>query len=170
MLPAHVTAQVPVSHGDMLSWERPLSRFSRHRIFNLSRPERSLALLAPLAKTSGGYAVGHSKTHKVTEDRRRPPRPIEHSVIFADKSDPDYRKILAHIQAAKLKLDEIKRFDMPGFKPNKHYVREMKRYGILPESFDLAKDKINVYEADKNYWKSMWHQPKAMQPSAMQTP
>ena len=29
------------------------------------------------------------------------------------------------------RLDEIKRFDMPGFRPNEHYVRELKRFGVL---------------------------------------
>ena len=65
------------------------------------------------------------------------------------------------MRAAKAKLDEIKRFDMPGFKPNEHYVREMKRFGILPQSFDLAKDAIDVYETDRKYWESMWHLPQS---------
>ena len=80
-------------------------------------------------------------------------------MIFTSTSDPDYHKILVHLNAARQKLDEIKRFDMPGFKPNEHYVREMKRYGVLPAIFDLSKDPINVYETDKRYWQSMWHQP-----------
>jgi len=42
-------------------------------------------------------------------------------------------------------------------KPNEHYVREMKRFGILPASFDLAADTIDVYAADQRYWESMWH-------------
>jgi hypothetical protein len=49
---------------------------------------------------------------------------------------------------------------MPGFKPNEHYVREMKRYGVLPESFDLANDPIDVYATDDAYWRSMWHRPR----------
>jgi hypothetical protein len=68
------------------------------------------------------------------EDKGHPPKRIAHPIIFADPSDPDYQKILAHLQAAKAKLDEIKRFDMPGFRPNQHYIREMQRYGILPKN------------------------------------
>ena len=30
------------------------------------------------------------------------------------------------------RLDRIKRFDMPEFQPRDEYVREMKRFGILP--------------------------------------
>ena len=79
-----------------------------------------------------------------------------HPVIFADTRDPDYGKILAHIQAAGEKLHEIKRFDMPGFRPNKHYIREMQRYGVLPK--DLAADaKIDVYATDQTYWRSHWY-------------
>ena len=65
-----------------------------------------------------------------------------------------------------LKLDEIKRFDMPGFRPNEHYVREMKRFGILPKSFDMAKEPINVYETDRKYWQSLWHGSKTLADAA----
>jgi len=64
-----------------------------------------------------------------------------------------------HLQAAKVKLDEIKRFDMPGFRPNEHYIREMQRYGILP--VDLAPDAtVDPYATDQAYWKSLWHRPR----------
>ncbi|MHC4201515.1 MAG: HzsA-related protein, partial [Planctomycetota bacterium] len=156
MLPKHVTDRIPLSHGDMLSWERPMSRFSRHRVYNLSRPEKSLVLMVPLARASGGYAEGKPVRKQVREDRRRPPKPVVHAVIFADANDPDYVKILAHVRSAKAKLEEIKRFDMPGFRPNEHYVREMKRFGVLPGSFDLAEDPIDCYETDMKYWASFW--------------
>jgi len=156
-LPKHVTDTVRgLSHADFLSWERPLSRFSRHRIFNLDHPEHSLVLMAPLAKGKGGYAEGKPVKRKVVESRSAAPKPVTHPVIFEGTDDPDYEKILTHVRAAKAKLAEIKRFDMPGFKPNEHYVREMKRYGVLPQSFDLQKDRIDVYETDRKYWRSMW--------------
>jgi len=164
-LPQHVTAQIPLDPwGDMLSWTRPLSRYSRHRLYNLSRPEKSLILLAALSRTAGGDAEGKPESDQnelrpVTEDTNRPPGPIVHPVIFADTSDADYRAILAHVQEAKTKLDEIKRFDMPGFKPNEHYVREMKRYGVLPPSLDIDKDPIDVYAIDEKYFRSFWHVP-----------
>ena len=165
-LPRHVTARIPLdTWGDMLSWTRPLSRYSRHRIFNLTRPEKSPILLAPLAKQSGGHADGQAASSitnpkPVAEDRAQPPEPIQHPIVFADTTDTDYAIILAHLEAAKAKLDEIKRFDMPGFSPNEHYVREMKRYGVLPASFDLASEPIDVYAADRAYWESFWHRAK----------
>ena len=146
----------------MLSWTRPLSRYSRHRIYNLSRPEKSLVLLAPLSRTAGGYATGKpagdTDARAVAEDRSRPPQPIVHPVVFSDIDDPDYLAILAHIKAARDKLAEIKRFDMPGFRPNEHYIREMQRYGILPR--DLPADSpVDVYATDQAYWQSLWYSP-----------
>lgn len=162
-LPRHVTATIPLDPwGDMLAWTRPLSRYSRHRIFNLSQPEKSLVLLIALDKAAGGLAAeSHSAVPGQTarpapdEDRSQPPRPIHHPLVFATADDPDYRAILTHIDAARRKLDAIKRFDMPGFRPNEHYVREMKRYGVLPASFDAATVPADPYEIDRRYWESL---------------
>ena len=98
MLPRFVTDQVPVDeYGDLEGWQRPTSRFSRHTVFNLTRPEKSLALMAPLAREAGGYASGATGTQAaVTEDRAHPPKPVAHPVIFESADDPDYQKILAH--------------------------------------------------------------------------
>jgi len=158
MLPRHVTALVPLDHGDMLSWTRPLSRFSRHRVYNLTRPDKSLVLLAPLARRAGGYAEGAGVVKKIRENRAHPPKPVIHPVIFADTNDPDYRKVLTHIRAAKAKLDEIKRFDMPGFQPRPEYIREMQRYGVLPMDLKPGTP-VDPYKTDQLYWQSMWHQP-----------
>jgi hypothetical protein len=146
----------------MLAWTRPLSRYSRHRIYNLTHPEKSLILLAPLDHQAGGYATtnlssGAPGSGQIPEDRTRPPQPIIHPVVFSDSEDPDFQKILSHIRAAQEKLDEIKRFDMPGFRPNEHYVREMQRYGVLPVSFDRDREAIDVYDVDAAYWQSFWH-------------
>ncbi len=63
------------------------------------------------------------------------------------------------IEQGKLCLERNKRWDMPGFKPHPFYVREMKRYGILPETFDLDRDKVDVFEVDRRYWRSAWYYP-----------
>ena len=159
MLPKHVTDLVPLDPwGDMLSWTRPMSRFSRHRVYNLTRPDKSLVLLAPLSRRAGGYAEGGGVIARIKENRSRPPKPVIHPMIFADTSDPDYRKILTHIRAAKAKLDEIKRFDMPGFQPRAEYIREMQRYGVLPMSLKPGTP-VDPYKTDELYWQSMWHRP-----------
>ncbi len=160
MLPRFVTDQIPVdAYGDFEGWQRPTSRFSRHTIFNLTQPEKSLVLMSPLAKTAGGYAEGKPEKVTVKEDRAHAPKAVGHPVIFESADDSDYRKILAHIRAAGQRLDEIKRFDMPGFKPNEQYVREMQRYGLLPAGFNLVKDPIDGYAMDRKYWQSLWWSP-----------
>ena len=118
-------------------------------LFNLTEPERSLALLMALAEDAGGNAP----FHKSDKDDAEP------VVVFKDKSDPDYRALLAAVRDRKARLDEIKRFDMPGFRPNKHYLREMKFYGVLPSDFDLQNDPVDPYELDERYWESLRHQP-----------
>ncbi len=117
----------------------PTFRFSRHMLFNLSRPQQSLLLLAPLSKESGGHATCKAP-------------------VFTTTEDADYRQLLLAIQTAKRHLDKIKRFDMPGFRPSPHYVREMKRYAILPEDHG-PDDPIDVYETDRAYWRSLEHRP-----------
>ena len=43
--------------------------------------------------------------------------------------------------------------------PSPHYVREMKRYGILPHELHPAAAAIDVYATDEAYWRSFWHEP-----------
>ena len=54
--------------------------------------------------------------------------------------------------------DRIRRFDMDGFRPNRHYVREMKRYGILPAELD-ADAPVDPFVTDARYWQSFWYRP-----------
>ena len=109
-------------------------------LFNESRPELSLALLAPLAKDAGGYGVC--------------PGPV-----FADRSDPDYQRLLAALTPPSTYLATAVLHHMPGFAPNEHYVREMNRYGILPDTATAGGGAIDVYETDQAYWRSLWHVP-----------
>jgi cytochrome c553 len=101
---------------------------------NLTRPEKSLILRAPLAKEAGGFGLCEE-------------------VSFKDTADPLYKQILASIQNARDRLVQGKRFDMPGFRPNEHYIREMQRFGFLPKN--LAPDApIDIYATDRAYWDS----------------
>jgi hypothetical protein len=45
---------------------------------------------------------------------------------------------------------------MQGWKPNKDYIREMKRFGILPNAFDVTKDPFDPFNTDQLYWRSLW--------------
>jgi hypothetical protein len=117
-------------------------------------------LKAALAKSAGGYAEGQAGDPKpVAVDLVHAPKPFKHSIIFENTNDTDYQAVLAHIQAANIRLDEIKRFDMPGFRPCAAYIREMKRYKLLPDTFDVEKDPLNVYEMDKKYFDSLIYRP-----------
>ena len=75
----------------------PRLRMIRHLVFNLSRPEKSLMLLAPLDKEAGGYGIC-----KIKNDNDNTEKPV-----FPDSNDPDYQKILAMCIAGKEHLEQI---------------------------------------------------------------
>jgi hypothetical protein len=122
-------------------------------LYNLSDPQKSMMLLAPLAEGAGGY--GWCKDE------------YDQTVVFRDKQDPHYGAILNAIQAAKARQAEAGRYDMPGARPNEHYIRWMKRWGILPQDLDPARDPIDPYETDRAYWRSLWHHPPDTQTASL---
>jgi len=129
------------------SLDDPRLLTSRHIVFNLSRPEKSLMLLAPLAKEAGGWGLCGGD---------RGPS----SAIFATTTDPGYQSILALINAGRDFLDRNKRFDMTGFVPRTDWFREMKRYGMMPQC--LKPEEVrDVYTIEQDYWRSLWPQPAA---------
>ena len=117
----------------------PVARFSPNILLNFTRPLRSPLLLGPLARSAGGFGSCGE--------------------VFNDTQDPDYQVLLSAIQRVKADLDAEPRFATPGFKPNPQYVREMKKYGILPPAFDLAQDSLDVFATDQQYWQSLWYRP-----------
>lgn len=104
---------------------------------NLSQPEKSLLIRAPLAAAAGGLELC--------------------GPVFGDVRDPDYEEMLVAIRAASDGLNAIGRFDMPGFRPNKYYLRLMQEYGVLPGS--LPEGAIDPYKTDQAYWRSLWYRP-----------
>ncbi len=127
-------------------WDDPRLKRSRHLAFNLSRPELSLMLLAPLAEDAGGYGLC---------------RTAEDAPVFTDTTDPDYQAILALCEAGKDRLNIIKRFDMEGYQPPWPYIREMMRYGVLPPDHDRDAP-VDPYVLDRDYWAS-FEQERALQ-------
>ncbi len=117
--------------GRLLNWRSPW--------FNLSHPEKSLFVRAPLAKEAGGLELCKEP-------------------VFKDTSDPLYQAILGAIEDGHNRLMAGKRFDMPGFRPTEHYIREMQRFGFLPKDLGPA-DPVDVYAVDKAYWDSFSYQP-----------
>jgi hypothetical protein len=123
-------------------WTDARLRTARHIVFSLSRPEKSLMLLAPLTKKAGGYDLCRTDAGSV----------------FGDTNDADYQAILAMCQAGKRRLEEMKRFDMPGFRPPQPYLRELTRAGILP-TVPPADEPVDCYALDEAYWRSQWYHP-----------
>lgn len=117
-------------------WQHPLVPQSR---CNLTRPDKSILVRAPLAADAGGLGLCTGE-------------------VFADTGDPDYQELLESITASARQLEQGKRFDMPGFRPNEHYVREMQRFGALRADLE-PNDPIDIYQIEKTYWRSFWHHP-----------
>ncbi len=125
---------------DVHQYERYIKRVD---YYNLSRPEKSKILRAPLAKEKGGFG----KCVETTPDGTQKP-------VFEDVDDPDYQTILAGVQRGRdYILHESNRFGMEPFVPNPAYVREMKRYGVLPEDWD-EKQPLDPYTTDRKYWET----------------
>ncbi len=127
----------PGSQDWMRQHADPRLQFSRHILYNLSRPEKSLLVRAPLATAAGGYELCGQ--------------------VFTSTEDADFQAIVAGIEEAKAYLETIGRFNLPGFRPEPEYIREMQRYGILPPDHQ-PDDPIDVYQTDRRYWESLWHQ------------
>jgi mono/diheme cytochrome c family protein len=146
LLPASLSDERGVSFWQP-SLSDPRLNTSRHILFNLSRPDKSLLLLAPLAEAAGGWGLC------------RDPNSKEKATVFADTHDPGYQALRALCVAGMERLQQIKRFDMPGFRPRKDWVREMVRFGIL-EPQNLAADRpLDVYAVERKYWQALWYQP-----------
>jgi hypothetical protein len=117
----------------------PARRLSGHVAFNLSRPEKSTLLLAPLAKAAGGYGICEERSGRF---------------VFRTTADPDYMKLLGCMKDYRAALEQTTRFDMPTFRPHPTYVSEMQRYGILPSSISPLERPFDVYAVDRAYWDS----------------
>lgn len=104
-------------------------------IYNLSRPETSLALLAPLAEEAGGWGVCRDKSGKP---------------VFTTREDPLYRQIAECLQWASEQRVATN-------VPQECYFHELRIYGVLPSSFDPRSDSFDVHELDERYFRSFWH-------------
>ena len=97
-------------------------------------------ILAPLPKSAGGWGT------------------CEHQ--FSGKNDIQYQAMLAAIRNGAEKMEQVPRFGTATFKPNRQYIREMKRFGILPAEFDVSRDPIDVFETDRKYFELFWCRPR----------
>ncbi len=121
-------------------WEfgRPTST-TRGTSYNISNPEKSFVLRAPLAKSAGGLELCGK-------------------AVFENKDDKLYQRLLTGIKDANRRLNEGKRFDMPGFRPNGDYIREMQKYGFVKTNLG-ATETFDFYRAEKEYFDSWYFAP-----------
>lgn len=154
-LPLIAKPQQAPFHKRVVTDNDPIRRTAAQILINFSHPEKSPLLLGPLARKAGGYGTCNGKVLAYTPPGKR--KHVTGEGIFKDKNDPDYRTILNAIKRVKTQLY---RFELAGFQPNRHYIREMKRYRVLPESFDPAKERLDIYETDQAYWRALWFEPK----------
>jgi len=143
----------PERHSIAGTKDRKTYFWDSHMAFNLTRPAKSPLLMAPLSKQAGGWGTCKARDSK-------PAQLAAAKQLFSDTKSADYQAILKMIEQVKACLDKNKRWDMPGFKPHRYYIREMKRYGILSEAFDIDRDEIDIFELDRRYWESFWYYPK----------
>lgn len=121
-------------------WSFPRQHMSwSGTICNISNPESSILVRAPLAKEAGGLGLCSR-------------------IEFKDKDDPLYRDIVRRLGETNRQLNEGKRFDMEGFRPNGDYIREMQKYGFVKK--DLAPGELfDYYKAEKEYFDSWYYAP-----------
>ncbi|MDO5580898.1 MAG: M14 family zinc carboxypeptidase [Planctomycetia bacterium] len=123
-----------------------LNIYPTDQYFNLSHPEKSLILTAPLAKSAGGL-------QKCVDANGSP--------VFSGSDDQGYQILMKAIQRGIDFLhSEQPRFSLPGpIIPCRQYAREMVRFGVLPKNYDF-KTPIDVYQTDRKYWKLFnWKKP-----------
>lgn len=137
--PRRVPGRTYGSYERVVLTNDPIARLGRHILLNYTRPEYSPLLLGPLAKTAGGYGSCGE--------------------VFATRDDPDCQALLGAIRQAQAVLNAAPPYGDPHFRPNRQYIREMKKYGVLPGDFDPDQEEIDVFALDRKYWESFWYSP-----------
>jgi len=111
-------------------------------IVNWDRPEKSLVLLAPLAKSAGGYASASEADVKAGKVKACP-------ALFQNADDLDYRAILAGLPR------------VPAHKPDSRgrMHPSFKEFGVVPPG---SPDKLGTFDKESlwgAYWESLWWKP-----------
>jgi len=137
---------------------------------NLSHPERSLLLRAPLSIAAGGLGICRQRpavSQKYTRRGARkrisnwtlPPTEPE-AAVFTSTDDPDYQAMLNQITAFAT-TELLGRMERDGRLPHRDWVREMQKNGHLPADFDAEQSRpLDFYfDIDERYYRSFWYQP-----------
>ncbi|MGF1453240.1 MAG: hypothetical protein ACFB21_14330 [Opitutales bacterium] len=133
---------------------------------NLSEPEASLLLRAPLSEAAGGLGLCRDRgAVDFWGARNKPNYPLDTSDppanVFTSRNDPAYQQILSEIQAFAADNLATHRMEVAETPlPERVWVQEMQRNGILEEDFNPAgKDVAFYFAVDEAYYQSSWWVP-----------
>lgn len=128
----------------------PRSRYLG-RWVNMDNIDASRILRAALAKDAGGHAT--------VSDAEKTKGWRKHLIVFSDKSDPAYQALRQDVAelVAKAKANRWT-YSVDDWQPNEHYIREMKRYGVLPDDYDRRTGQMSPFEMDRRYYELFYPQ------------
>jgi hypothetical protein len=134
-------------HERLVLKDDPARYFSLDVFINATRPEKSSVLLAPLRKDAGGWGICPN--------------------VFKSKCDPDYKIMSTAATNWQAEWQKSCAFGSPTFQVNRQYIREMVRFGILPENTH-AED-VCPYETDRRYWEMFDYKPQTCEDQISRT-
>jgi len=122
-------------------------------VFNMTEPEKSLLLLAPLSKDAGGMGLCRKGLAKSAVRGRHDTSKMPPAKVFASTDDPDYQALLAELTRMSRYLKQ--RCTYPhaeNWRPVGDYIRAMKLYGVLGEDYDYEKNPLDPFAIDEAYY------------------
>ena len=116
-------------------------------LVNWDRPEKSLVLLAPLAKAAGGYATSSEADVKAGKAKACP-------ILFSSPADADYQAILAGLP----RVPPSDRSGLVSVGKGGAGAR-LREFGFIPDSLPDKWGRVNVHPIWEQYWESLWWKP-----------
>ncbi len=136
-------------HGRLTGphWGAGLARANAiawYRNIDLTKPEMSLILRAPLSKSAGGLGLCKKAKHRSKKAETAPP--VE---VFTSTDDPLYKDTLNRIRKAAKTLKPA--YYQDGYRPPRGYFDQMIRMGVLKGK----PEKPDFYAIDQHYFNTV---------------
>jgi len=125
-------------------WLEGENKGEAHR-YNVTHPDKSLLLLAPLAKQAGGLGWCEKNSRK-RADAPEPP-------VFTSRDDPDFKALRTFVDQILEQYGQPRWFQ-EYFVYQDFYLREMKRFGALQENEDPYA--IGPWKLDQRYFEQVY--------------
>mgnify|MGYP006282265809 FL=1 len=157
----HLKGERNYGHSKYTGRGWPRGRDHDH-VFNMTEPEKSLLVLAPLSREAGGYGRCRKMTiqdfdrkYRAWNSEFRGREPTEpRAVVFEDKSDPDYEALLAELRRMSRHLKKRRTFPHTrNWRPVGDYLRAMKLYGVLPPGYEMGENPLDPFAIDEAYYR-----------------